>query len=132
MHGYPLLDLFLTMIYIFLWIMWIFLLFRIIADVFRSSDLSGWGKAGWTLFLLVLPFIGALAYIIVRGASMHTREQRQAEANQDALRQYLNATAGGGSSAADELTKLAALHAQGVLSDEEFAVQKARVLVPQG
>jgi hypothetical protein len=128
-RGYPLLDLFWTILYFFIWILWIFLLFRIITDIFRSPDLSGWAKAGWTLLLIVLPFIGALAYLIFRGSGMHTRENRQAVANEDMLRQYLQRTAGSATSTADELHKLAELRDRGVLTDDEFAAQKAKLLI---
>ncbi len=128
MHGYPLLDLFWTILYLFLWILWIFLLVRIITDVFRSADLGGWAKAGWTLLLVVFPFIGALAYLIFRGSDMHIRENRQAAANEDLLRHYLRQAAGPGTSTADELHKLAALRDNGVLTEDEFAAQKAKIL----
>jgi hypothetical protein len=130
MHDYPLLNLFLTLLYFFIWVLWIFLLVRIIGDVFRSPDLSGAGKAGWTLLLIVLPFFGALMYLIIRGSDMHTRENRQAIANEDAVRHYLLHSAGAARhSTADEIAKLAALRDQGVITDEEFAVQKAKLLL---
>lgn len=137
MSNYPLLNLFLTMLYFFLWVLWIFLLIRIVSDVFRSSDLSGWGKAGWTLLLIVLPFIGALAYLVARGSQMHLRENRRLAADDDALRQYFGAqsaaagpgaAAPAGTSVADELTKLAGLRDQGVLTDEEFTAEKGHLL----
>jgi hypothetical protein len=127
-RGYPLLDLFWTMLYFFIWILWIFLLVRIITDIFRSSDLGGWAKAGWTVLLIVFPFIGALAYLIFRGSDMHIRENRQAAVNQDMFRQYLQQTSGPGTSAADELHKLATLRDNGVLTEEEFKAQKAKIL----
>jgi hypothetical protein len=129
-NHYPLLNLFWTMLYFFIWVLWIFLLIRILTDVFRSPDLNGFAKAGWTLLLIVLPFLGALAYIFIRGSDMHLRESHQAAANQDVLRQYLQHTAGGSAtpSPADELTKLATLREQGVLSEAEFSAQKAKIL----
>jgi hypothetical protein len=130
MHDYPLLNLFLTLLYFFIWILWIFLLIRIIGDVFRSPDLTGAGKAGWTLLLIILPFFGALMYLIIRGSDMHTRENRQAIANEDAVRHYLLQSAGSARhSTADEIAKLAALRDQGVITDEEFAAQKAKLLL---
>lgn len=122
------LNLFLTMLYFFLWVLWIFLLVRIISDVFRSSDLSGWGKAAWTLLLIVLPFIGALSYLIVRGSQMHLRENRRMSDAEEALRQHFVGDAGTGHSFADELTKLAALRDRGVLTDQEFATEKANLM----
>jgi hypothetical protein len=127
-HDYPLLNLFLTFLYFFLWIMWIFLLIRIVLDIFRSHDLSGWGKAGWTLVLIVLPIIGALIYLIARGGAMHEREYRQAEASDEAVRQYIRQVGGPGSGVADELSRLASLRDSGVLTAEEFETQKAKLL----
>ncbi len=126
--DYPLLNLFLTMLWLFLWIAWIFLLIRVVGDVFRSPDLSGWGKAGWTLGLLLFPYIGVLVYLIVRGGAMHERDVERAQASEDAMRQYLRGL-GGGAGTADELTKLAALRDSGVLTNEEFDRQKAKLLV---
>jgi hypothetical protein len=129
-RNYPLLDLFWTILYLFVWIIWIFLLMRIIGDIFRSPDLSGWARGGWVVLLVVLPFFGALAYIIFRGAGMHTRENRQQLVNEDALQRYFQhlGNGGHGHSTADELSKLAALRDQGVLTGDEFAAQKAKIL----
>jgi hypothetical protein len=129
MHDYPLLDLFLTIVYLFVWIMWIFLLIRVISDVFRSHDLSGWGKASWTLLLIVFPIIGVLIYLVARGGAMHERENRQAQANEDVLKHYVRQLSGPGSSTADELSKLAALRDSGVLTTGEFEAQKAKLLL---
>lgn len=128
MQNYPLLNLFLTMLWLFLWVIWIFLLIRVFSDVFRSSDLSGWAKAGWILVLLILPYLGVLIYVIVRGGKMHTREVRQAKANEDAIREYIRESAGTSSSVASDLERLAALRDSGVLTPEEFASQKAKIL----
>ncbi len=146
MDNYPLLNLFLTMLYLFLWVAWIFLLFRIVVDVFRSRDLSGWGKAGWILLILVLPWLGVLIYLVARGGRMHERDVEQAQANQQAVDDYLSeriratapaagtagATPGSASTTApsqvDELAKLADLHRAGTLSDDEFARMKAKIL----
>jgi hypothetical protein len=125
---YPLLNLFWTMLWLFLWIMWIFLLFRIIADIFRSDDLSGWGKAGWTIFIIIMPFLGALVYLIARGGSMHERDRRAAQAADTATRQYIQSAAGTTSSSAEELHKLADLRDRGVLTPQEFEAQKAKIL----
>jgi len=131
--SYPLLNAFWTMLWLFLWVLWFFLLFRIIGDVFRSTDLSGWAKAGWSLFVIILPFLGVFTYLIVRGSTIQQRDAAQAKAVDDAFRTYaartLNPQAGGATgSAADELTKLSALHDRGVLSDAEFNTQKTKIL----
>jgi hypothetical protein len=127
--DYPLLNAFLTILYLFLWILWIFILVRILTDVFRSSDLGGWGKAGWTILIIILPFLGSFIYLIARGGSMHTREVREAQQSQDAFREYVQQTAAEGTGTADELAKLAKLRDQGVLSEDEFNAQKAKLLV---
>jgi Phospholipase_D-nuclease N-terminal len=76
MSSYPLLDAFLTMMWFFLWILWIFLVVNIIFDIFRSRDLGGWAKAGWLIFVIVLPFLGVFVYLIARGGTMHERATR--------------------------------------------------------
>jgi hypothetical protein len=106
MHGYPLLDIFWTTLEFFIWILWIFLLVRIFIDVFRSPDLTGWVRAGWTVVLMLVPFIGVLVYLVVRGSQMHLREAQQGHANADTF-QRLGGPYGMSSSPADELSKLA-------------------------
>ena len=129
MTNYPLLDIFLSTLYFFCWILWIMLLFWIILDIFRSQDLSGWGKAGWLLFVIILPLIGVLVYLIARGRSMGERQAKDAEQRDQAARAYIRDAAGSnGTSQADELTRLAGLHDKGVLSDQEFEQAKAKVL----
>jgi Short C-terminal domain/Phospholipase_D-nuclease N-terminal len=125
--GYPLLNVFWTMFEFFIFVLWIFLLIRILTDIFRSHDLSGWGKAAWTIFIVVIPLIGVLVYLIARGSSMHNRDIQQAQAADEAMRSYVQQAAGTTSSA-DELTKLASLRDQGVLSQAEFDAQKAKIL----
>jgi hypothetical protein len=129
-YDYPILGLFWTMLVFFLWIAWFVLLFRVIADIFRSRDLGGWAKALWLIFVIVLPFLGVLLYVIIRGDSMTDRDIARAQAQEAAFRSYVQETAGtaSGGGTADELTKLAALRDQGVLSDDEFQQQKARLL----
>lgn len=123
----PLLDLFWTLLWFFLFIAWIWLLVTIFADIFRS-EMSGWGKAGWVLFVVVLPFLGVLIYLIAHGGDMQHRAV-QAQTDQDAAqRAYIQDAAGSAGSSADELEKLASLHQQGVLTDEEFQTQKNKLL----
>jgi Phospholipase_D-nuclease N-terminal/Short C-terminal domain len=132
--NYPLLNVFWTMLWLFLWILWLFLLIRIIGDVFRSHDLSGWGKAGWTAALILFPFLTALIYLIVRGDSMHTRAVEAMAAADQATREYIRSAAGpsyaSSVSTADELEHLAGLRDRGVLNDHEFQAQKAKLLTP--
>jgi ABC-type multidrug transport system fused ATPase/permease subunit len=127
--NYPLLDAFLTMLWLFLWILWFFLLFWIIFDIFRSRDLSGWAKALWLIFVIVLPFLGVFVYLIARGGSMHERSARDAQAADDEFRARVRDAAGSsGDGQADQLAKLADLHNKGVISDAEFQQGKAKIL----
>jgi len=111
----------------FLWVLWLFLLFRVIMDIFRSGDLGGWGKAGWLVFVIVLPFLGVLVYLIARGHKMTERDVAQAKEQDKAFRAYVQDAAGSQSSA-DQLAKLADLRDRGVISAEEFEREKAKVL----
>ena len=121
-------DTFLSMLWFFLFFIWIWLLITIFADIFRSDDLSGWGKALWTVFVVVLPYLGVLVYLIARGHKMGERAQRDAARHDQQLRSYVQDVAGGGTSTASELGRLAELKDQGVLSDEEFRQAKAKLL----
>ena len=129
-YDYPLLGLFWTMMWWFLWIAWIIILFKVITDIFRSHDMGGWGKALWAIFVVLMPWLGVLVYLIARGRSMAERDHERAAAQQDAFRSYVQdvAASGGGAGTADELAKLADLQAQGVITDAEFAQQKAKLL----
>ena len=126
-YDYPILGLFWTFLMVFIWIAWIILLFRVFVDIFRSHDMGGWGKALWSIFVILVPFLGVFVYLIVRGKSMAHRDVQQAQQNEAAFRAYVQETAGTGSSA-DELTKLAQLRNDGVISDQEFEQQKAKLL----
>jgi Short C-terminal domain/Phospholipase_D-nuclease N-terminal len=123
----PLLDVFWSMLWFFLFFMWIWLLISLFGDIFRSQDLSGWGKAGWIFFMVLVPWLGALVYVIARGKSMQERAVADMAARENATRSYIQGVAGPGSTA-DELTKLASLHERGVLTDQEFAAQKATLI----
>jgi Short C-terminal domain/Phospholipase_D-nuclease N-terminal len=125
----PLLDLFWAMLWFFMFFIWIWLLISLFGDIFRSDDLSGWGKAGWTIFIIVLPFLGVLVYLIARGKSMQERALKLATEQEQATRQYIQEVSGASAtSAADEIAKLAALREKGVLTDQEFTAQKAALL----
>jgi hypothetical protein len=128
-YDYPLLGLFWTMLWFFLFVVWIMLLFRVFGDIFRSQDMGGWGKALWSIFIIVLPFLGVFIYVIARGHGMFERDMKQAQAQQKAFDEYVRQTAGtSGASTADELAKLAALKDQGVISEAEYATLKAKAL----
>ncbi len=128
-YDYPFLGLFWSMLVFFLWIAWFFLLFRVIFDIFRSHDLSGWGKALWLIFVILVPFLGVFVYVIARGDSMTDRDVADAQAQEAAFKPYMQETAASGGGTADELSKLADLKAQGVITDAEFEQQKAKLLV---
>ena len=127
--SYPVLDAFLTMLYFFLFIIWIWLLIMVFMDVFRSHDMGGWAKALWVIFIIILPFLGVFVYLIARGGKMHERAAQQAAQQQKAFDQYVKQAAGTpGESSADQLSKLADLKSSGVLTDAEFEAQKAKIL----
>jgi type VI protein secretion system component VasK len=127
--NYPLLDVFLSILYFFLWILWIWLVVWILMDIFRSDDLNGWAKAAWTIFVIIIPLLGVLTYLIVRGHTMQDRQARQAKAQDEAFRAYVRDAAGtDGQSQSEELAKLANLRQRGVINEEEFEQAKATVL----
>jgi hypothetical protein len=125
----PLLDLFYSMFLFFLFVAWIWLLISVYADVFRSDDLGGAAKAFWVLFVLLLPYVGVLVYLIARGGKMQERSVAAAARAERAAETYIREVAGA-TSTADELTKLGALRDQGVLSAQEFEAEKAKLLAP--
>jgi hypothetical protein len=125
--SYPALGVFWSILYFFLWIIWIWILISIFIDIFRSRDLSGWAKALWVVFVLFFPLIGVLVYLIVRGGSMHERSVRQARQEDQAARAYIREAAAPESSA-DQLAKLADLRDKGVITPEEFDREKAKIL----
>src|SRR5580700_1501472 len=127
--SYPVLDAFLTMLYFFLFIIWIWLLIMVFMDVFRSHDMGGWAKALWVIFIIILPFLGVFVYLIARGGKMHERAAAQAAQQQKAFDQYVKQAAGTpGESTADQLSKLAGLKSQGLLTDAEFDAEKTKIL----
>ena len=122
-------QVFWSMLWFFMFFIWIWLLISLFGDIFRSADLSGGAKALWTIFIIVLPFLGVLVYLIVRGNSMQERALKQAADQEAQFRGYVQtvaATSGGGS--ADELAKLADLRDKGVISEDEFQTAKAKAL----
>ena len=126
-YSYPLLGVFWTILEIFLWVIWIWILIWVFIDIFRSHDLSGWAKALWFLFVLFIPLIGVLVYLIARGGKMQEHAAQQAQRDDQQLRAYVK-DAAGPQSTADQLTKLADLRDRGVISAEEFEREKAKIL----
>jgi hypothetical protein len=121
MSGYPLLDAFWTMFLFFCWLLWIFLVVWVLMDIFRSRDISGWGKAGWTVLVIFLPLIGILAYEIVHGDHFSGRNDAY-QADVPAQGRHR------GSASASDLAQLSDLHDRGVISDAEFERGKEKVL----
>lgn len=133
-YDYPLLSIFWSMLWFFLWVMWFILLFRVVVDIFRDDTLGGWAKAGWLVFVIVLPFLGVLVYVIARGRGMGGREVKHARAQHEALDRYIRETAGStpGSGSVDELARLSEIRARGDITDEEFRRAKELVLSGHG
>jgi Short C-terminal domain/Phospholipase_D-nuclease N-terminal len=123
-------QVFLSMLWFFLFFIWIWLLIAVFGDIFRSDDLSGWGKALWSIFIIVLPYLGVFVYLIARGHKMSDRAARAAADQEAHFRRYVQdvASTSGGGGAADELARLADLRDKGVLSEEEFQQAKAKAL----
>ena len=126
-YSYPLLGAFWTILMIFLWVVWFWILITIFIDLFRSHDLSGWAKALWFIFIIFLPLIGVLVYLIARGGKMHEHAVQQARQQQAEFRSYVQEAAGS-QSPADQLAKLADLRDRGVITTEEFEREKAKIL----
>ena len=124
--SYPLLNVFWWMLWFFMFMIWIWLLISIFADIFRSP-MSGGAKAGWIIFVIILPFLGVLLYLIANGGKMQERSMEQAAAAQQAQNAYIKSVAGT-ENTADQLKTLSDLHDAGKLTDQEFAAQKARLL----
>ena len=129
LSSYPLLNLFWTMLFFFMWVIWIWVLITVFIDIFRSHDLGGGAKALWFLFVLFIPLIGVLVYLIARGTGMHERAEQRAQRQDEQLRSYLQQSAGSPQdSTADQLTKLAGLRDSGAITADEFEREKAKVL----
>ncbi|MEI6446349.1 MAG: SHOCT domain-containing protein [Actinomycetes bacterium] len=111
---------------IFLFVIWFWILITIISDLFRDHEASGWTKAFWIIFLILLPFLGALIYLIVRGKGMRDRAIAEQAEVQKQMNQYIRETAAAGSPA-DELQKLVELKEKGAISEEEFQSMKAKI-----
>jgi hypothetical protein len=129
--NYPLLAVFWTMLEFFAFVIFIFLVFTLATDVFRSDDLSGWAKAAWLLFIVFIPVIGIFAYLIARGRSMRERSEEvraRRMREQQIVSEHLTAQQQQQPAPADQLSRLADLRQRGVLSAEEFDREKAKVL----
>lgn len=121
-------DVFWWMFWFFLWVIWIWMLIAIFSDIFRSPDLGGWGKALWSVFVIVLPYLGVLVYLIARGRKMSEHAIHDAQQRDAAMRSYVRSAAGTTTSAAEEIGRLAELRDAGVLTADEFQAAKAKAL----
>jgi Short C-terminal domain/Phospholipase_D-nuclease N-terminal len=121
-------QVFLSMLYFFLFFIWIWLLIVVFGDIFRSRDLGGFAKALWVIFVIVVPYLGVFVYLIARGHKMSEHALEAAQAQDAAQRAYIQSAAGTSTSAADEIARLADLKDQGAISDAEFEQAKAKAL----
>jgi Short C-terminal domain/Phospholipase_D-nuclease N-terminal len=125
--DYPFLDVLWTMLVFFLWIMWFWLLFAVWTDIFRRDDISGFGKAGWLIFTIVLPFLGVFVYLIAQNEGMTQRNLERARSQRAQFDSYVRETAGSGG-AADEIERAKQLLDSGAITQEEFQAIKQRAL----
>lgn len=121
-------QVFFSMLWFFLFFIWIWLLIVVFSDIFRSHDMGGGAKALWVIFVIILPYLGVFVYLIARGHKMAEHAQQAAIEQDKAARAYIQEAAGSAPSTADELARLADLKAKGVISDEEFASLKAKAI----
>jgi hypothetical protein len=126
--SYPFLDVFWTMMVFFLWILWLWILFTVFADIFRRDDLSGWGKAGWIIFTIVLPYLGVFIYLITQSKGMTERNLERANAQRAQFDDYVRSTAGSGGGAAAEIDRAKALLDSGAIDQAEFEAIKRKAL----
>jgi len=116
------------MLWFFLFFIWIWLLIMVFSDIFRSPDLSGWGKGLWTVFVIVVPYLGVFVYLIARGHKMGEHAVADAKARDDQMRAYVQNVTTSSTSTAEEIEKLHALQNSGAITAEEFASAKAKLL----
>ncbi len=121
-------QVFFTIVWVMLFVMWLMLLLNVFGDIFRSKDLNGVSKVLWLLAVILFPYLGVFIYLIVRGPKMAQNQADAMAAQQEAFKTYVQSAAGTGGSAADELTRLAQLKADGVIDDAEFAAMKAKIV----
>jgi len=121
-------QVFLSMMYFFLFFIWLWLLIMVFGDIFRSHDLGGFAKALWVIFVIVVPYLGVFVYLIARGHKMSEHAVEAAQAQDAAQRAYIQSAAGTSTSTADELARLADLKNQGTITDAEFETAKAKAL----
>jgi hypothetical protein len=127
--DYPFLDILGSMLIFFAWVIWFWMLIRVLMDVFRRHDLSGWGKAGWTLMLIVLPFLGVLIYLIAHGQDMGKRDLELARASRAEFDEHIKSVAGSGADgAAAQISQAKSLLDSGTITRDEYESLKAKAL----
>jgi hypothetical protein len=126
--DYPFLDVMWTMAVFFIWILWIWLLFTVFADIFRRRDISGMAKTGWIVFAILLPFLGVFIYLITQNVGMTERNLERSRAQRDQFDDYVRQTAGGGGGAAAEIDKAKQLLDSGAITQAEFEALKQKAL----
>ncbi len=126
--DYTFFDFFWSMFVVFIWIMWFWLLFTVWFDIFRRHDISGWSKALWLIFTIVLPFLGVFIYLITQNDEMTKRNLERQNRDREQLDNYVRQTAGSGGSATEEIARGKELLDRGVITQEEFEVIKTNAL----
>ena len=126
-YDYPILGLFWTFLWVFLWVAWLFVLFQVIFDVFRSHDMGGWGKALWMIFVVLVPFLGVFVYVVTQNDAMTRRNLERAKAQRAQMDEYLRTTASSGGAAA-EIERAKQLLDSGAIDQAEFQTLKQRAL----
>ncbi len=121
-------QVFWSILWFFLFFVWIMLIFSIFGDIIRNDEMGGVAKAIWSIFIIFVPFLGIFAYLIIHGGKMGERQMKSAQAQDAAMQDYIRTAAGGGASAAEQLSTLADLHTAGKLDDAEYAAAKAKVV----
>jgi hypothetical protein len=124
--DYPFLDVLWSMIIFFFWVIWIWIVITVLIDIFRRHDLGGFAKAAWVIFVVILPWLGVLIYLIVEHDGMRERSLSQAQAQRQQFDDYVRTTAGGGP--AGEIAQAKELLDSGAITQEEFAALKAKAL----
>ena len=126
--SYPFLNILWTTLIFFAWVIFIWIAITVLIDVFRRDDLSGWGKAAWTIFVVIIPWIGVLVYLIVNHQGMAERRYREAAASQAQFDDYVRQTAGSGGGAAGEIERAKSLLDNGTITQAEFDAIMAKAL----
>jgi hypothetical protein len=127
-NNYPLLEVIWTIIVFFAWVIWIWTVIAVLGDVFRRHDISGWGKAGWTFLIILIPFLGVLIYLISQGQHMAERNAEQMKVAQTQYAQHIREVAGGSGGAAGEIANAKALLDSGAITQAEFDQIKEKAL----